>query len=173
MQKYFGPRCLRGCCRPRFDLERCSTVSGVAGGGGVAHKVYKAPKRGGGGGLCRLKPSTFCRSPPNGWVCDPGVIGRFALPFLPMEGRVSSVGVFLAALRNSRGWVLEAVMGLELQCTYIYLGEGADARKGREGPTTFAPVANKNDSLGKTRSGYLECFLGKGLRSRVATWNTL
>ena len=54
-----------GCSRPGPDPEGCSTVLGVVKGGG---------------GFVEPNPPPFCWAPPNGWVCGPGVIRRFALP---------------------------------------------------------------------------------------------
>ena len=69
--------------------------------------------------MCHL-----CRAPPNGWLCGPAEIRRFAPPLTPMQGRVASAWVFAAALRTSGGWAPEAGKGLDLQQTHIYRGGG-------------------------------------------------
>ena len=51
-----------------------------------------------------------------------------------------------------------------------------DAMKGREGLTNYCTCCKQGQFSRegpKTKSGYLKHFLGKGLRPRVATCNTL
>ena len=70
-----------------------------------------------------------------------------------MVGRVSLARVFIAALGTSRGGAPEAVMGLELQNTNMYI----ICREGK-GLQPVAPIANMDN------------FPGNSLRPRVATW---